>query len=105
LRLHQTGQKSSQTASSRVTFMAIANRLVSWCGGSFGINRGATPTHMPVTWEFLDTILVVTIVGGGGDESAAVVVEAMSDPQFKLGTAVTSGKGPMCGRVSMDLRL
>ena len=43
---------------------------------------------MPVTWEFLDKILVVAIVGCGGDQSATAVVEAMSDPRFKPGTAV-----------------
>jgi hypothetical protein len=43
---------------------------------------------MPVTWQFLDKILVVTIVGGGGDQSAEAIVEAMSDPRFTPGTAV-----------------
>jgi hypothetical protein len=43
---------------------------------------------MPVTWQFLDKIVVVTIVGCGGDQSAEAIVEAMSDPQFKPGTAV-----------------
>jgi hypothetical protein len=43
---------------------------------------------MPVTWEFLDKILVVTVVDCSGDQSVAAVVEAMSDPQFKPGTTV-----------------
>jgi hypothetical protein len=43
---------------------------------------------MPVTWQFLDKVLVVTIVGCGGEQSAEVVVEAMSDPRFTPGTAV-----------------
>jgi hypothetical protein len=44
---------------------------------------------MPATWEFRDSVILVTAVGDwSGAGTASAVTEAMADPRFEPGTAL-----------------
>ena len=42
---------------------------------------------MPVKWELVDRMVLVTVVGHGGEGTLKAIIEAIADPQFVPGTS------------------